>query len=264
MFGIPIFTILSILVDVLLVIHVWKTGRDRFWIYVLVFLPVAGWIAYAIIEIIPELRRNSAPHLTRVKAELEKTIVPDRALGLLESLAKETPTFQNLRALADEYFRLERFRDAADTYALCLRGMFADDVETQVLHAQALSAAGAAQEARTLWETLRDKGMVNTPAREISYANCLNDLGLKEEAEAVYRNASASGHLSARYAYARFLADEMRRSEAFNEAMMIQTAFLQLPMHAKRENQKWATLAQNLARDLSRLNPAEPMENGGV
>ncbi|MEJ0008406.1 MAG: hypothetical protein WDM77_19110 [Steroidobacteraceae bacterium] len=49
---------LPIILEVLLVIHVLKTGRNTLWIWLIIFLPMAGGIAYVIVELIPELSRS--------------------------------------------------------------------------------------------------------------------------------------------------------------------------------------------------------------
>ena len=48
----PLF-ILSILIQVALVIHIVKTGRSTTWIWIVVMLPVAGSIAYFVLEGLP-------------------------------------------------------------------------------------------------------------------------------------------------------------------------------------------------------------------
>lgn len=49
------FFILSVIIQVLLIVHIVKTGRNTTWIWIVVLLPAAGAIAYFIVEILPEL-----------------------------------------------------------------------------------------------------------------------------------------------------------------------------------------------------------------
>ena len=49
---------LPIILTVLLIIHVIRTGRNTLWIWLIIFLPLAGGIAYTIVELIPELSRS--------------------------------------------------------------------------------------------------------------------------------------------------------------------------------------------------------------
>ena len=50
----PLLFGLSILVQILLVIHIMKTGRNNYWIYLVIFAPLIGSVAYLIIELLPE------------------------------------------------------------------------------------------------------------------------------------------------------------------------------------------------------------------
>ena len=50
-----LFFILSILIQVILIIHVIKTGRNTIWIWVLALLSYAGIIAYVAAELLPDL-----------------------------------------------------------------------------------------------------------------------------------------------------------------------------------------------------------------
>jgi len=47
--------LVSYAVQVLLVVHCFKTGRNTMWIWVLVFLPGVGALAYLAVEILPQL-----------------------------------------------------------------------------------------------------------------------------------------------------------------------------------------------------------------
>src|SRR5215471_18246695 len=52
------FYIISILLPVIALVHLVRTGRNMMWITVIVFLPVAGPIAYFIAEMLPSFRQS--------------------------------------------------------------------------------------------------------------------------------------------------------------------------------------------------------------
>jgi len=56
---------LTYFIQILLIIHVLKTGRDRYWIWLLLFLPLIGGIAYLVVEIIPEFSSGITGQRTR-------------------------------------------------------------------------------------------------------------------------------------------------------------------------------------------------------
>jgi hypothetical protein len=39
--------------QLLLIIHVIKTGRNTLWIFLLIFVPLVGGLAYLIVEVLP-------------------------------------------------------------------------------------------------------------------------------------------------------------------------------------------------------------------
>ena len=56
--------IVPIVIQVLLIVHVLKTGRNQLWIWVLASLPLAGGIAYVAVEMIPEFWRGRTAQRT--------------------------------------------------------------------------------------------------------------------------------------------------------------------------------------------------------
>ena len=70
--------ILSIAVQVGLIVHVIKTGRNMLWIWALALLPLVGAIAYVAVELLPELMGGRTAR--RAKSGMQRMIDPDRAL----------------------------------------------------------------------------------------------------------------------------------------------------------------------------------------
>ncbi|HEY4645959.1 MAG TPA: hypothetical protein VIH25_06725 [Steroidobacteraceae bacterium] len=54
--------ILSLAIQVLLIVHAIRTKRNSLWIWALALLPLAGPIAYLIVEVLPELARSWRRH----------------------------------------------------------------------------------------------------------------------------------------------------------------------------------------------------------
>jgi hypothetical protein len=55
-----LFGLIPFALQLLLIIHVLKTRRDFFWIYLLIFLPLVGGLAYIVVEILPGIGRSRA------------------------------------------------------------------------------------------------------------------------------------------------------------------------------------------------------------
>ena len=56
----PILLILTVLVQVLFAVHVHRTGRSTYWMYLIMMVPVMGCLIYFVIEVLPELIRGPA------------------------------------------------------------------------------------------------------------------------------------------------------------------------------------------------------------
>src|SRR6185437_9919595 len=54
----PVLGILSLLAQIGCAVHVVRTGRNYYWIYIVVFVPVVGMAAYFLAEILPDLMHS--------------------------------------------------------------------------------------------------------------------------------------------------------------------------------------------------------------
>ena len=48
--------VISIIIQLALVVHIMKTGRNTTWVFIVLIFPLIGSLAYCIIELLPELR----------------------------------------------------------------------------------------------------------------------------------------------------------------------------------------------------------------
>src|ERR1700749_1918412 len=78
--------IISIIIQVLLIVHVIKTGRNTIWIWVLALLSVPGAIAYIAVELIPDLFRSRTAQ--RTARGFKKAMDPKADLRRYESEAR--------------------------------------------------------------------------------------------------------------------------------------------------------------------------------
>ncbi len=80
------FAIISIIIQVLLVVHCIKTGRNTIWIWVIVLLPIAGPIAYIAVELLPELFGSRTAK--RTARNVKKALDPQADLRRYEDEAR--------------------------------------------------------------------------------------------------------------------------------------------------------------------------------
>jgi hypothetical protein len=180
--------LLGVLVFVLAIgcaIHAGKTGRPQFWIYVLIFVPGLGTLAYLLVELIPEWLN------TRQGQKAQKTvgrlIDPERAYKSLRDMVETSPTVENMARLAEECIELSRFDEAADLYEACLQGMHASDSKLLLGLARAQFGLARFDEAKATLDRLRAANRDFQSAEgHLLYARALEGLGRLSEARAEY------------------------------------------------------------------------------
>lgn len=128
------------LVQLGLIVHVLKTGRPYWWFWILFSAPVLGGIAYALVELAPDLRVSGGgggmswkPRSWRIRdlrAELE-----------------ETDTVKLRLTLARELLAAQQPAEACELAQACLTGVWRDDPHTLAAVARYRLEAGKSPEA---------------------------------------------------------------------------------------------------------------------
>src|ERR1700733_143283 len=186
-----LYSALPIILDVLLVIHVFRTGRNTLWIFLIIFLPVAGAIAYFIVEVLPELLRSRTLPATR--RSVKQALDPEAQLRRLQDEAQVTQNVASSQRLAEELLRHERFQDAAAVYRRILTGLYAHDPDLMLGLARAQFGGGDAPAARaTLDEALRINPGFRSPQAHLLYARALEAEGNAQKALEEYQALSTS------------------------------------------------------------------------
>ncbi len=101
-----IYWILPILLQVALVIHILKTGRNTLWIWLIILVLPIGAIAYFVVEILPELMGSRTAK--RAATGLRKTVDPHRDLRAASQKLAVNDSVDSRRKVADQL--LERGR----------------------------------------------------------------------------------------------------------------------------------------------------------
>src|SRR5215467_5608490 len=102
-----LFLILPYIVQALLIVHVIKTGRNQLWIWVLLFVPVGGGLAYLVVEILPEMFRSRTAQ--RAARGFKKAIDPGADLRRAENEARVAGNVATRQRYAEELLRHERY-----------------------------------------------------------------------------------------------------------------------------------------------------------
>lgn len=115
----------SLAFQILFAVHAWRTGRDRFWIYILLLFPVVGCALYFIVEILPEIRHGQEAHKLKQWWSYKKD--PDKDLRAAQDALAITPTVAHRLALARVLMARSDYAAVVTTLQPALEGHFADD-----------------------------------------------------------------------------------------------------------------------------------------
>jgi hypothetical protein len=177
--------LLSIAVQAGLIVHVIKTGRNMLWIWAIALLPLVGCIAYAAMEILPEVLGGRNAH--RAGRGVRRMIDPDRALRRASVEVEVSGNVDARRRLAEELFERGQYDAAIDAYQAGLKGIFEHDPTLLFGAARAYFAKQDFAAARaTLERMTKYNPEFNPPDAELLYARTLESQDALDEAERVY------------------------------------------------------------------------------
>jgi hypothetical protein len=116
----PILASLPVILDLLCIIHVYRTGRPQWWYLVIIMFPMLGALAYLFLEVLPKAGG------TRVVKRVIKAIDPGVDLKSRIREVERCGSAANKAALADELINVGQFDDAIELFQSCLVGLHAD------------------------------------------------------------------------------------------------------------------------------------------
>jgi hypothetical protein len=240
-FGLPALG-LSLLLSVLLCVHVVRTGREMYWLFIILLFQPIGGIVYAVAVVLPELLKG--PALRKAGHAARETLDPTREYREAKAAVDETPTVHNQMKLAVAAAALGRWDETEALYREAAQGVHAEDPALMLGRANALIELGRPEEALPLLEALSvegDKG--RTPQMTLAFARTYDGLGRTAEAETAYQLAAARAPgLEGLARRAVFLARQGRRDEAREILADIELRLGKSPPHFRKEGKAWRDL----------------------
>jgi hypothetical protein len=237
--SVPLLTILIWLVQLALIVHVLKTGRSRYWIMMLIFMPMIGGIAYFVIELLPEFSGSMAGQ--RAVRNVKQTLNPGADLRTHEAAWNQSPNVDNGRRYAQSLMDMGKTGEAEDIIKQALKGLFSTEPTLLLLKAKLQFEAERTAEAVTTLELLQEHNPDFRSAEgHLLYARALETEGRIEAAVKEY--SAVSGYfpgVEARYRLGLCLAIAGNNSASKKELESILNDAKLAPPHFRKSQKTW-------------------------
>lgn len=234
---------LSLIVAIALAVHVVRTGRELFWLWIiLIFQPIGG-IVYLIAIVLPEMLRG--PGAQRLGAATRAALDPTREYREAKAACEETPTVRNQSRLAQAAVALGRHDEAERLYAEAAQGIHAEDPALLLGRANALLELNRGADALAVLERLSaDESEGQTPSAILALGRAYEAVGRNDEADAALSDAATRlPGFEGLGRYAAFLARIGRKDEARAMVADMDKRLTKLAPHFRREGKQWRDLA---------------------
>jgi hypothetical protein len=228
----------------LLIVHVIRTGRNSLWIWAIALLPLAGPIAYLLVEVLPGLRHSRGAR--RAATAMRNTLDPDRDLRQYANEVRISGNVDSRRRLAEELSSKGQFREAIETYRSALTGLYEHDPQLLLGLAGAQFANADCAAARaTLDRLIAENPDFKSPDGHLLYARALEGEGNLEKAASEYRVLSDYyPGAEAKVRYAQLLKRQGQNDAARQVLQELLDGAQLAPSHYRRVQREWLELAR--------------------
>ncbi|MCV6620404.1 MAG: tetratricopeptide repeat protein [Cellvibrionaceae bacterium] len=235
------FLILTVLIQVAFVIHVVKTGRNTTWIWIVLMLPIAGALAYLILEVLPDAGNTRTGR--RAKQKVSQALNPDKDLNQATRAYQRADTVENAMNLANACLDKGLYQEAQKLFDKALQGPLADDPHLMFGAAKAEFGLGNLSKTKELLDKLIESNPdFKDQDAHLLYARSLDGLqqinAAQHEYEALYNYYMGP---DAMFYFAEFLA-------ANNNADQAQSIYSEIVTAAADQNRHYRELHADIIR----------------
>jgi len=210
----PVIVFVTLCLQILCAVHVFRSGRPAQWLFLIVLLPLAGSIVYILVEILPDLRHSRARK--QAARDVGTLIDPEKDFRELVDNLDRLESVENKLALAKECLRRERHDDARRLLESCLTGVHEDDPAVMLALARARFGTKDFAGTRETLDQLRAAHPdLRSPEGHLLYGRALEGQGNVERA--LFEYEAVAGYFpgeEARCRYALLLQKRGRVDEA--------------------------------------------------
>jgi hypothetical protein len=239
---------IPIALQAICVLHCIRKGNQNKWIWIIVFLPVVGCIAYFFSEIL------TGNQINQVTSGVGSVLNPGGSIKKLEEQLRFSDTFHNRIALADAYLAGGYTQNAIDLYEYSLTGVFTENEHVIKQLIIAYANVGRYADILPLAKRMYSSPQFSRSRVHMLYAVALENTGNSEQAEKEFKTMNSRfAYFEARYQYALFLLRAGRNEEA---KQLLNTMVYEgghLSSRERRANQQWISKAKD---ELRKINTA--------
>jgi len=250
--AVPLLVLLSLTLQIACAIHVVRSGRQLYWIWIIMVTSYIGVIVYFVTAVIPDLRND--PRSRKAARQVLHTFDPERQRRHIKQRLEIADTVENRQALAEECMRLGDYSNAVVLYQSILKGVYATDAAFLLGLAQAQANCQDFAGARTTLDTL----FTANPQFRSNDADLLRARVLEQQGEHAvalehYRTLALSypGE-EARFRYGALLKQNGRFSDARTVFADMLARARHAPRYYRKKEKSWLESAQ---RELASLGP---------
>jgi hypothetical protein len=231
--------VISIALQLICVIHCLRNNNQQRWIFIIIFLPLIGCIAYFFTEIV------NGRDIGTIQSGLGTMLNPTGRIRRLENNLRFSDTFNNRVMLADAYLGVGRVDEAIELYTSSLTGAF---TENDYVFRQLISAYFIKehyQELIPLAQKISNHPEFPRSRAHIQYACALGYIGDSQGAEREFKKMkSRYSAFEARYQYGLFLQRAGRADEARHIFKDMTEEAPHLSARERRSNRAWILKAK--------------------
>jgi hypothetical protein len=234
---------LLLALSVLLAVHAVRSGRELFWVWIIILFQPIGPLVYIFAVLLPELLGGATSR--KLQSAAREALDPMREYREAKAACDDTPTVRNQQRLAAAAAALGRHDEAEALYREAGQGMYADDPALLLGRANALLEMERYAEALQVLEVLgQDEKAGRTPSASLALGRAYEGLGRVQEADVAYQWASQRvPGFEALARYAAFMARHGRADEAREAVTEMDKRIKKLRGHFVKEARQWRDLA---------------------
>ncbi|MBS0614142.1 MAG: tetratricopeptide repeat protein [Proteobacteria bacterium] len=241
------YLIVSLLIQAALIAHCIRSGRNFLWIWAIALIPLAGPLAYIVVELLPALLRGETAR--RARKGMRRAIDPDKELRQASAQAAMSGDVDSRKRLGEQLFDRGQFAQSAQAFAGGLTGIFEHDPTLLMGLARCQFAQGQFAAARASLDRLIEHNPdFKSTEGHLLYARSLEQEGEAERALQEYAVLEGSyPGAEARLRYGLLLKRLGRTEDARRVLKELLDSAQLAPRHYRKAQARWLEWA---AREL--------------